>query len=157
MDLCKREPGGGTDLIEAAAAAPTPMLLIDLALVENQVRALRAALPEARILYAVKANPQPEVLSRLVELGCGFDIASPGELERCLSAGANPGSISYGNTIKKETHIAAAYQAGIGLYAVDSGMELAKLGRAAPGARIFCRLAVSGSGAEWPLPILRSP
>jgi ornithine decarboxylase len=138
-------------LLEAAASAPTPMLLIDLDRVESQYQALRAAFPEARIFYAVKANPQPEVLARLAALGCGFDIASPGELARCHSIGAPSTLISYGNPIKKEVDIAAARIAGVDLYALDSGMELEKISRAAPGARIFCRLAVSGTGAEWPL------
>lgn len=139
-------------LLAAAVAAPaTPVLLMDLARVEAQVAALRAALPEARILYAVKANPLPEVLARLAALDCGFDIASPGELARCRAAGAAVERLSYGHPIKKSRDIAAAYGEGVALYAVDSPMELDKVARAAPGARIFCRLLVSGAGAEWPL------
>ena len=136
-------------LLAAAAGAPTPMLLIDLDRVEAQYRALRATLPDAQILYAVKANPLPEILRRLAALGCGFDIASLGELDRCRAIGA--ALLSYGNPMKKEADIAAARRAGVDLFAVDSRMELEKIARAAAGARIFCRLAVSGSGAQWPL------
>ena len=127
------------------------MLLIDLDCVEAKFKALRAALPEARILYAVKANPHPEVLARLAAVGCGFDIASLGELDHCRSAGAPVADMSYGNPMKKEADIAAARAAGVDLFALDSPMELEKLGRAASGARVFTRLAVSGAGAEWPL------
>ncbi len=138
-------------LLEAAAGARTPILLIDLARVEAQFLALHAAFPEAQILYAIKANPQPEVLDRLAALGCGFDIASLGELERCRAVDGPGAFISYGNPIKKEADIAAARASGVGLFAFDSKMELEKIGRAAAGARVFCRLAVSGAGAEWPL------
>src|SRR5207249_4502175 len=45
----------------------------------------------------------------------------------------------------------AAYQAGVRLFAFDSAHELEKLARAAPGARVFCRILVTCDGAEWPL------
>jgi ornithine decarboxylase len=59
--------------------------------------------------------------------------------------------ISFGNTIKKEKDIAWAYQQGVRLFAFDSEAELQKLGRVAPGARVFCRVLVDCGGAEWPL------
>jgi ornithine decarboxylase len=135
----------------AAQVASTPVLLMDLDRVEAQFRALREAMPEAHILYAVKANPHGQVLERLAALGCGFDIASPGELELCRTIAGPLAFLSYGNPIKKAADIAAARAAGVDLFAVDSPLELEKIGRAAPGARVFTRLAVSGAGAEWPL------
>ncbi len=59
--------------------------------------------------------------------------------------------MSFGNTMKKERDIAYAYEQGIRLFAFDSASELEKLGRAAPGARVFCRILVDCAGAEWPL------
>jgi len=38
-------------------------------------------------LYALKANPQPEILQKLVDLGLGLECVSPGELERAACAG----------------------------------------------------------------------
>ncbi len=40
---------------------------------------------------------------------------------------------------------------GCALFAFDSEPELEKLARAAPGARVFCRILVECDGAEWPL------
>jgi ornithine decarboxylase len=37
------------------------------------------------------------------------------------------------------------------MFAFDSARELDKLARAAPGARVFCRILVACEGAEWPL------
>ena len=46
----------------------TPCLVLDVDRVEDNFRALRDALPLARIYYAVKANPAHQVLERLVGL-----------------------------------------------------------------------------------------
>ncbi len=129
----------------------TPFLVVDVDVVERNYRALAAALDGVRVFYAVKANPAPEILARLVALGSAFDVASPGEIELVLAAGAAPDRISYGNTIKKEADIARAHGLGVGLFAFDSEAELLKIARAAPGARVFCRILTSGAGADWPL------
>src|SRR5687768_7037780 len=68
-----------------------------------------------------------------------------------LKAGAGPERISYGNTIKKERDIARAAALGVSLFAVDCVEEVEKIARAAPGARVFCRILTDGAGAEWPL------
>ena len=51
-----------------------------------------------------------------------------------LAAGCTPDRISYGNTIKKESEIAAAFKLGVTLFAVDCEAEVEKVARAAPGA-----------------------
>ena len=129
----------------------TPFLVVDLDVVEENYRALASALPNAKIFYAVKANPAPEILKRLTGLGSNFDTASVAEIEDALAAGATPARISYGNTIKKGTDIARAHALGVRLFAFDSEAELDKIARAAPGARVFCRILTSGEGADWPL------
>ncbi len=135
----------------ASAKPPTPCVVVDLDVVRAQHQALAAALPFADILYAVKANPAPEVIAALAALGVGFDLASEGEIDRCLSLGISTSVFSFGNTIKRETDIAKAHRLGVGLFALDSEGELEKIARAAPGSKVFCRLAVSEHGAEWPL------
>ncbi|MCA3304729.1 MAG: alanine racemase, partial [Roseomonas sp.] len=132
-------------------APATPCLVLDVDRVEEKYRAMRAALPLARIYYAVKANPGAPILERLVKLGSSFDAASWEEVQACLAAGAQPDVISYGNTIKKVSAIAAAHKAGVSMFAFDSIEELEKLARHAPGARVYCRILVQNEGAEWPL------
>lgn len=129
----------------------TPCLVLDVDRVEDNFRALQRALPLARIYYAVKANPAPQVLERLVRLSSNFDAASFEEVAACLDAGARPEAISYGNTIKKSSAIRAAYQRGVSLFAFDSIEELEKLAKHAPGARVYCRILVENEGADWPL------
>ena len=93
-----------------------PTLVIDLEAVARQYAALAQGLGRAHIHYAVKANPEREVIETLVRLGSGFDAASRAEIELCLSQGADPAHISFGNTIKRASDIAFAHQAGITLF-----------------------------------------
>jgi ornithine decarboxylase len=129
----------------------TPCLIIDLDIVTQAYKLLRRYLPLARVFYAVKANPAPEVVGALKDLGSSFDVASRNEIDLCLGRGIAADNISYGNTIKKERDIAYAYEKGVRLFAFDSLPELEKLSRAAPGARVFCRILVECTGADWPL------
>src|SRR6185312_14226536 len=128
-----------------------PCLVLDLDVVRDNYTAFAKCLPDTRVYYAVKANPQPEILSLLVKLGSSFDVASISETEAVLAAGATPDRISYGNTIKKEREIAAAFSLGITMFAVDCEAEVEKIARAAPGSRVICRIHCDGTGAEWPL------
>jgi ornithine decarboxylase len=128
-----------------------PCLVVDTDVVRDNFLAFAKALPDSRVFYAVKANPAPEILKLLAELGSSFDCASIPEIDMVLSAGATPDRISFGNTIKKERDIAVAFARGIRLFAVDAVEEVEKVARAAPGARVFCRILCAGDGAEWPL------
>lgn len=129
----------------------TPCLVIELDVVARRYAELRASWPDVAVYYAVKANPEPGVVDVLGGLGAGFDVASPAEVDLCLSRGVPAGRLSYGNTVKKSVDIAYAYSRGVRLFAFDSADELRKLAAAAPGAAVFCRLLTSGIGADWPL------
>lgn len=135
----------------AANDLATPALVVDLDRVEANYRAIRRAMPHAAIYYAVKANPAPQVLGRLTALGSRFDAASIEEVEACLAAGAAASAISFGNTVKKASAIARAHAHGVATFAFDSAEEAEKLARHAPGAEVYCRVAVDNAGADWPL------
>jgi ornithine decarboxylase len=128
-----------------------PCLVVDLDVVRDNYNSFAKALPDSKVYYAIKANPAPEILKLLVELGACFDVASLGETEMVLAAGATPDRISYGNTVKKESDIAAAYRLGVRLFAIDCEAEAEKVARAAPGSRVICRIHCDNAGADWPL------
>jgi ornithine decarboxylase len=128
-----------------------PCLVVDLDVVRENYQNFAKALPDSKVFYAVKANPAPEILKLLAGLGCCFDVASMSEIEAVLAAGVTPERISYGNTVKKEREIAAAFRLGVSLFAVDCEAEVEKIARAAPASRVICRIHCDGSGAEWPL------
>lgn len=139
------------DAFLAQHVPATPCLIVDLETIRQRYRALRDAIPEARVLYAVKANPAAPVIAALSQEGASFDLASAGEIKRCTGFGVAVDRFCFGNTVKPESSIAAAAAQGICLFAFDCEAELEKLARAAPGRDVFCRIAVHGGHAEWPL------
>src|SRR6056297_3483039 len=128
-----------------------PTLVLGTDAVVAQYGALKAGLGRADIHYAVKANPAREIIACLIANGSHFDAASRGEIELCLSLGARPETISFGNTVKRASDIAFAHAAGITLFAADAEEELEKIAENAPGAEVYIRLIVEASGADWPL------
>jgi ornithine decarboxylase len=130
----------------------TPFLVVDLAKIEQKYQELKGGFPNAKIYYAVKANPAVEVLERLVALGSHFDIASIYELDRVLTFGVSPDRISYGNTIKKRKDIRYFYEKGVRLFATDSEADLRHIAAEAPHSKIYVRILTEGAlTADWPL------
>lgn len=139
------------EIIEFSKDKKTPFLLINLNQIEKEYDTLKKNLPYAKIYYAVKANPNNEVVKILSQKGSNFDIATTYELDQVLSLKVSPERISYGNTIKKESDISYAFKKGVRLFATDSESDLRKISRQAPGSKVFFRLLFDGSGADWPL------
>ncbi len=135
----------------ASGQAATPFVVVDVDRVEERYHSLSAALPQARIYYAVKANPGAPILQRLQAVGSAFDVASPNEIDQCLAAGARAEDISYGNTIKKRRDIAYAAFLGVRRFTVDCEVELRKVFDCVPDASICVRLRHECAGADWPL------
>jgi ornithine decarboxylase len=71
------------DLVDRA----TPFLMVDLETVRTAYSSLRAALPGFKIHYAMKANPQPEIIEALARCGSSFEVASGAELQTLLDSG----------------------------------------------------------------------
>ncbi|MFN8051499.1 MAG: type III PLP-dependent enzyme [Acidimicrobiales bacterium] len=129
----------------------TPVLALDLTVVATRYRELTEAIPDARVLYAMKANPHPAVVGLLAGLGCGIDVASTNEVDEAIAQGVPPERISYGNTVRRASEISHAVEAGVRMFAVDDHDELDKLLEHAPGSTVLARLNAEGTGAAWPL------
>ncbi|OZM74559.1 ornithine decarboxylase [Amycolatopsis antarctica] len=131
-------------------APPTPCLVVDVDAVLAAYRRTVAAFPAARVFYAVKANPAPAVVATLVAAGAGFDVASPAEADLCLRLGADPASLSYGNTIKKAADVAYAHALGVREFVTDAADDLANIVANAPAARVTVRLGFDGPASATP-------
>ena len=129
----------------------TPFVMIDLNIVAKKYDELRKSLPQSDVYYAVKANPEIEVLKLLAEKGSFFDVATVYEIDRVLELGVDPSRLSFGNTIKKACDIAYAYSRGVRLFATDCESDVAKIAKNAPHSQVFCRILTEGIGASWPL------
>jgi len=136
---------------EYAQTLDSPVLIIDLDIVEAKYNELKDSFANLQIYYAVKANPMNEIIHLLDRLGANFDVASSYELRHLLNLGISPERISYGNTIKKAKDIRFFYEQGVQIFVTDSENDLKKIAENAPGSKVYFRLLTEGSGADWPL------
>jgi len=112
-----------------AAEYGTPLFVYSRAAIERAWRRFGQALgahPHL-VCYSVKANSNLAVLDVLARLGSGFDIVSGGELKRVLAAGGRPDRIVFSGVGKGGREMAAALEAGIRCFNVESGSELERL------------------------------
>ena len=116
----------GAKLSRVADAVGTPAFVYSAAAVTEAYGALDAALAFAPhlVAYAVKANGNLAILSLLAKLGCGADIVSGGELERCLAAGMPKERIVFSGVGKRDEEIEAALRLPIRSLHVESAPEL---------------------------------
>lgn len=136
---------------EFSANKKTPFLIINLEKVSQSYDKLKEAFSFAKIYFAVKANPNAKIIELIKQKGSFFDTATIYEIKQLLSLGIPAKKMSFGNTIKKESDIAFAYQKGIRIFVTDSFSDLHKIARQAPGSRVFFRIITEGGGADWPL------
>ncbi|MEV4640174.1 alanine racemase [Actinoplanes sp. NPDC049548] len=115
----------------------------------DRVAAVRAALPAATLLYAVKANGHPEVVRTLAQSCDGLEVASGGELQLAVAAGAR--RIVFGGPGKTDAELTAAIAAGAQIN-VESGQELLRLDRLARAAGVVVPACVRVNRAGAALP-----
>ena len=133
---------------EIAAQHGTPTYVYSRAALERNFGAYRDALAgvDSLVCYAVKSNSSLAVLGVLAGLGAGFDIVSGGELARVLAAGGDPGKVVYSGVAKSRQDMAAALEAGIRCFNIESAAELDRLNEVA-----------SGLGATAPVSVRVNP
>lgn len=128
-----------------------PYLLVDKDVIKEKVSVIGKNIKNSKVFYAVKANPDIEVLRFLNSLGTGFEIASEGELQILASLGVEPERIITSNPVKTFRFLEQAVDYGVNYFAYDSMAEVEKLARYAPGCNVYVRLSVPNEGSEWPL------
>jgi len=104
----------------------TPVYVYSRATLERHARVFREALdgvPNKLIAFAVKANPNLAVLKVLKGQGYGADVVSVGEMRRALAAGIAPENIVFSGVGKTAAELAAALDAGIGQFNIESAEE----------------------------------
>jgi len=129
----------------------TPILIIDKGVIKQCYREFCSEFNDAKVYFALKANPHPDIVRLLKDIGCDFEISSHGELDLLLKLGVPVKRIISSNPVKDPSFIKAAYQSGIEDFAFDSITEVEKLSGLAPGSRVHVRLSVPNDGSEWPL------
>ncbi len=113
-------------LDEIAEHVGTPTYVYSAAAIDEAYRGIDAALSDVphMVAYAVKANSNLAILSRLARAGAGADIVSGGELARALKAGFSPAKIVFSGVGKTDAEIRAALEANIRSLHVESAPEI---------------------------------
>jgi diaminopimelate decarboxylase len=104
----------------------TPVYVYSAATLRRHACVLKAALAELDdplIAYAVKANPNPAVLSVLARQGLGADIVSIGEYRAARAAGIAPETILFSGVGKTAGEMAEAISGGIKQFNLESVEE----------------------------------
>jgi diaminopimelate decarboxylase len=86
---------------------------------------------EHLICFAAKSNSNLSVLRTLARLGSGFDIVSGGELQRVISAGADPRRCVFAGVGKTQPEIELALKKGVYSFNAESEQELERIDRIA--------------------------
>jgi diaminopimelate decarboxylase len=113
------------DLHSLAEQYGTPYFLYDADEIARRINLVRESLSGiVKIYYAVKANPNLELLRKLRDAADGLDISSGGELKQACLAGFDMVNVSFAGPAKTTAELTTSIQYGIGCISVESLREL---------------------------------
>lgn len=128
------------DIFEGHA---TPFYAYSIGLLRQTLFAARdAAKGLASIHYAIKANPNPEILKIISQAGFGADCVSIGEILLAVEKGFEPAKIVFAGVGKTDVEIAEALEIGIGCFNVESAEELEVIAGIAAGKGVKAPVAL---------------
>ncbi|KAJ2655716.1 Ornithine decarboxylase [Coemansia sp. RSA 1200] len=129
------------------ADAEDAFFVADLGEVYRQFAQWTQLLPRVQPFYAVKCNPDAQVVRLLARLGAGFDCASRMELQQALEAGVGADNIVYAHPCKPASHLRFARDAGVVMMTFDNADELVKMRQLHPGAKAILRILTDDSSS----------
>ncbi|KAL9607201.1 MAG: hypothetical protein Q9167_007861 [Letrouitia subvulpina] len=103
------------------------------------------SLPRVHPHFAIKCNPDQEIIRTLASFGAGFDCSSRGEIEKVLNLGIEPSRIVYANSYKSHAHFRFAVRNGVCRMVFDSADELRKIKTICPSAELLLRIMADDS------------
>ncbi len=113
-------------LMQLATEHGTPTVIIDQERITQQYHSLVHALPRVKMHYAIKALPHKGVLKHLHEMGCGFDVATQGEIDMLKLLKVSANRVIHTHPIKKDDEIKQAIAYGCRFFVVDNSHEIEK-------------------------------
>lgn len=119
-----------------------PVYVYDRDLITLRYKEMSTALKNCRIYFAVKANPNVEVLKTLKSLGCGADVVSLGEIRRAMEAGFPAAEIVYSGVAKTHKDIREALCLGVYQINVESLQELERIAKVANDLKVKAPIAL---------------
>jgi diaminopimelate decarboxylase len=134
---------GGVSAERLADRLGTPLFVYDAEIMRASLARLRAALPERfDVYYSIKANPHPRILRVFLDQGCGLEVASGGELQTALQAGADAQRVLFAGPGKTQVELEVAVRSRIGEIHVESLDEIDTLAAVARSERAQVGVAI---------------
>lgn len=148
MDMDKGFQIDWTAVERLAAKYGSPLLVLSLEQIKKNYELLKKHLPRVRVHYAIKANPHPEILRVMKDMGSCFDVASDGEIRTLHDMGVAGERLIYANPVKTGAGLKACNDCGVHKMTFDSASEIAKIQAACPGTTVLLRLRIDNSSAH---------
>ncbi|TCS76155.1 type III PLP-dependent enzyme [Pectinatus cerevisiiphilus] len=126
---------------------PTPLAVISTDQVEKNYQFLLNNMPRVRVFYAIKANPSPIIIEKMMEMGSSFDVASDGEIRMLYSMGVSGENMIYANPIKTIQGLRAAAETGVNKFTFDNEKEIYRMAEYVPGAKVLLRIRIKNAKA----------
>ncbi|NWQ60768.1 AZIN2 inhibitor, partial [Neopipo cinnamomea] len=117
--------------------------------VKKHLRFLKA-LPRVKPYFPLKCNSSEGVIRLLAELGAGFACANKAEITRVQGIGVPADRIFYSSPCKQVAHIRYAAKHGVQLMTFDNEVELSKVARSHPRARMLLGITADSSPSAHP-------
>ena len=111
-------------LASVAKTVGTPTYVYDVQTIRDRFARLRQVFGNRfGVSYAVKANPNIELLRRIEPQVATFDVSSFKEMERALAAGCAPARVTFSGPAKRRPEIERAIALGLGELVLESMAE----------------------------------
>lgn len=121
-------PFQGIDLLSIVSDRSTPCYVYDMRFVLHRIRALKDNLSnDINLYYAVKANPNSEILTLLNQEIDGVDISSGGEMQYSLQGGFKAENMSFAGPGKNNIELKEALKRNIASISIESLQELKRV------------------------------
>lgn len=137
------------DVGHLTASKQTPMFIVDLHVIRQQLAAFTQAMRGITPYYSTKTNPHPAVMQVMIDHGVGFDVATVQEMQLALRLGARPEQLLATHPVMSVTEAQEAYSLGVRNFTIDCLSELQRRAPYLPNARYFVRIAPKGNASMY--------
>ena len=120
---------------------------IELSKIKDTYDLWKKYLPDIEVYYAMKCNPNKNILKEINNLGIKYDCASKQEIIDALEF-TTPDNIIYANPCKFPQHITYSKYRNVSLTVVDCECEMYKMKELYPECKLLLRIAVNDENSQ---------
>ena len=115
-------------LLRSAEKFGTPLYVYDFDAIKSRLLEIRSLIDSRiMVIYAVKANPNVHLLTKLKHLVDGLDVSSGGEINQALLAGYQGSALSFAGPGKTSAEIEIGLQNDCASLSIESTADLARV------------------------------